>query len=62
MEKKKTSWDYQRDRYKQVTLKFCMENTSDALLYHYLKSFDNMTDYIRKLIEEDMMWRAHNEA
>ena len=59
--KKKKSWEYQKNRYKQVSLKFFTEDDADMVLYHHLRSFDNVTEYLKKLICEDMFMRAYNE-
>lgn len=59
--KTKKSWDYQKNRYKQVSLKFFTEDDADMLLYHHLRSFDNISEYLKKLIREDMFERAYNE-
>lgn len=36
MEKNKTSWDYQKGKYKQINIKFNMDDDHDALLHWYL--------------------------
>lgn len=61
MLKKKNSWDYQKDRYKQISLKFFMEDDIDILLFHHLSSFDNKSEYLKKLIRDDMWRRAYEE-
>lgn len=58
---KKSTWKYQKGKYKQISLKFSIENDSDMILYHFLRSFDNRSEYIKKLIEADMNWRAWND-
>ena len=62
MSEKKKSWDYQRDRYKQISLKFFMEDYTDALLFYHLSSFDNKSEYLKKLIRDDMWRRAYEEC
>ena len=32
----KTSWDYQKNRYKQINIKFNMEDDYDAMIHFYL--------------------------
>lgn len=61
MSNKKTSWDYQKNRYKQISLKFFIEDDADALLFHHLSSFDNKSEYLKKLIRDDMWRRAYEE-
>lgn len=51
---KKTSWDYQRDRYKQISLKFDILNKGEASLYSYLKNKENISCYIKDLIRRDI--------
>lgn len=51
---KRTSWDYQRDRYKQISLKFDILNKSEASLYSYLKNKENISGYIKDLIRRDI--------
>lgn len=54
---KKTSWDYQKEKnYKQVKLVFNLDDTTDALLYHYLMKFKpNRTSFIKRLVYEEMV-------
>lgn len=59
MADKKSSWDYQKNRYKQIGLKFFTEDSDDMLLFHFLSTFDNKSEYIKKLICEDMWYRAY---
>ena len=60
MEKKKTkSWKYQKDRYKQVSLKFNMDDVDDALLYHYLTRSDNVSKLLKDLIRASMWESAY---
>lgn len=59
--KSRKSWEYQKGRYKQISLKFFMENEEDLSILHHLSSFDNVSAYIKKLIQEDMWRRAYNE-
>ena len=62
MPKNKKSWDYQRNRYKQVNIKFDMKNADDALLHHFITTCtDNTTALIKELIYNEMTWRAHYE-
>ena len=60
MNTNKKSWDYQKDRYIQFNLKFNMGDVDDALLCHFLKSFDNQSHYVKQLIKDDMFRRAWN--
>lgn len=49
------SWHYQKnDRYKQVNIKFFMEDLDDVLLFHYLHTYNNYTEYLKNLIKDDM--------
>ena len=55
--KKKTSWDYQKEKnYRRVPLNFNMDDEIDALIYHYLEQYKpNRTSYIKRLVYEDMV-------
>ena len=46
----KKSWTYQRGRYKQISLKFNMDNESDVVVYEYLTNSDNISRTIRSAI------------
>lgn len=56
--KKKTSWDYQKGKYKQVSIRFLIEDQEDMLLYHYLNRSDNITQFIKYLIRMEMFHDA----
>lgn len=57
MSNKKTSWDYQKEKnYKQVKIMFNLDDTTDALIYHYLQKFKpNRTSFIKRLVYEEMV-------
>ena len=57
MSKKKTSWDYQKDKnYKQVKITFNLDDEIDSVIYHYLQGFrPNRTSYIKRLVYEEMV-------
>lgn len=63
MSKKKTSWEYEKERNcKQIRIVFNMNDEVDALIFHYLNTFKpNRTSFIKRLVYEEMTWRAHNE-
>ena len=44
------SWKYQKGRYKQISLKFNMDNDSDVIVYEYLTNSDNISKTIRSAI------------
>lgn len=58
---KKSSWDYQKGRYKQITLKFFKENPDDMLIFHYLNGKGNKRKFILDLIREEMWSEAYYE-
>lgn len=63
VEDKKSSWEYQKGRYKQLNIKFDMSNPEDALLYHYIANVTrNSTALIKKLIYEEMVGSAYEEV
>lgn len=41
------SWKYQKGRYKQISLKFNMDNDSDVVVYEYLSNCRNISQTIR---------------
>lgn len=59
---KKTSWDYQKNNYKQINIKFDMRDPVDALLYHYLTDKTvNASKLIKSLVNSVMWEDAYNE-
>lgn len=62
-EKKKTSWDYQKEKnYKKVHLNFNMDDPTDALIYHFATTFyPNRTSFIKRLIYDEMVRCAYEE-
>lgn len=63
IEKKKTSWDYQKEKnYKQVKLNFNLDDPTDALIYHFATTFyPNRTMFIKRLIYDEMVRCAYEE-
>lgn len=61
MENRKTSWDYQKNRYKQLNIKFDMNDTVDGLLYHFISIQSNSTKVIKKLIYDELVRCAYEE-
>ena len=58
MAENKTSWEYQKDRYKQINIKFNMDDDQDALIHWYLTvKTTNATrlikDFVYQLICEE---------
>ena len=50
-EKKKTSWDYQKGKYKQISLKFDLYDPDDMRMYFYLTcKCNNMTGLLKGLL------------
>lgn len=50
---KKTSWDYQRGKYKQVNLKFNLYDQEDLRLYYYLTCKEvNASGLLKQLLRE----------
>lgn len=59
-ETSKTSWDYQKNRYKQINIKFNMEDEYDAMLHWYLTcKVDNASRLIKDLISTSILERRH---
>ena len=62
MENKKKSWDYQKGKYKQVNIKFNMDDEYDALLHWYLTvKTDNASRLIKELIYDNIGEEAYLE-
>lgn len=58
----KTSWDYQKNRYKQINIKFNMEDEYDAMLHWYLTcKVDNASRLIKDLIYQHIGEEAYLE-
>lgn len=48
---KKTSWDYQKNRYKQINIKFNMDDEYDSAIHFFLTcKTDNATRLIKDLL------------
>ena len=61
-ETSKTSWDYQKNRYKQINIKFNMEDEYDAMLHYYLTcKTDNASRLIKDLIYQHIGEEAYLE-
>ena len=59
---KKKSWDYQKDKYKQINIKFNMDDEYDAMLHYYLTcKTTNATRLIKDLIYDHMAEEAYLE-
>lgn len=51
---KKSVWQYQKNRYKQINLKFFKESETDMEIFKHLKTRENVSRYLKVLIYEDM--------
>lgn len=61
--KKKTSWQYQKNKYKQVNIKFNMLDEYDAMLHRYLTTkTDNASRLIKELIYNHIAEEAYLES
>lgn len=61
-ETSKTAWDYQKNRYKQINIKFNMENEYDAMLHWYLTcKTDNASRLIKDLVHQHIGEEAYLE-
>lgn len=62
MSEKKKSWKYQKDRYKQVNIKFNMDDEYDSLIHWYLTvKTDNASRLIKDLIYQYIGEEAYLE-
>lgn len=61
-ETSKTSWDYQKNRYKQINIKFNMEDDYDAMLHFYLTfKTNNASRLIKDLVYQHIGEEAYLE-
>lgn len=49
MNKRKSSWEYQKGKYKQINIKFKCDNSADMKIYQYLKE-NNASEIIKRLV------------
>lgn len=62
MTKKKKSWQYQKNRYKQVNIKFNMSDDYDAMIHWYLiVKTDNASRLIKDLLFKHINEEAYRE-
>lgn len=62
MENKRKSWDYQKGKYKQVNIKFNMDDEYDSLIHWYLTvKTDNASRLIKDLIYQHIGEEAYLE-
>lgn len=61
MTNKKSSWEYQRNRYKQLNIKFDMSDSMEALLHHFITTQKNSSALVKKLIYEELVRCAYEE-
>ena len=58
----KTSWEYQKGNYKQINIKFNLNDADDALLFHFAANRTvNTTALIKNLLRDEMMRCAYGE-
>lgn len=60
--KKKSSWQYQKNKYKQVNIKFNMLDEYDAMLHWYLTAkTTNVSRLIKELVYKHIAEGGHLE-
>lgn len=64
MSKSKSSWEYEKERNsKQIRIVFNLDDTTDALIYHFLNTFKpNRTSLIKRLVYDEMVRCAYEES
>lgn len=62
MANNKKSWDYQKNRYKQINIKFDLNNLDDAEIYHFAAHCSNTSKVIKDLLYDEMVRCAYEEA
>lgn len=63
MSKRKSSWEYEKERNsKQIRIVFNLDDTTDALIYHFLNTYKpNRTALIKRLVYDEMVRCAYEE-
>lgn len=62
MSDKKKSWDYQKDKYKQINIKFNMQDDYDSLIHWYLTTkTNNASRLIKDLLYNHIAEEAYLE-
>ena len=56
---KKSSWDYQKDKYRQINIKFNRHHYYDVRILDYLEQKKNVSSYIKGLILEKIEEGEH---
>lgn len=63
MSDKKTSWQYQKNKYKQVNIKFNMTDDYDAMIHWYLTvKTANASRLIKELVYNHIAEEAYLES
>ena len=63
MNKKKSSWSYEKERNsKQIRLVFNLDDPAEALSYHYLERCNNKSGFIKSLIYDEVVRSAYEQA
>ena len=59
----KTSWEYEKERNsKQIRIVFNLDDSTDALIYHFLNIHKpNRTSLIKRLVYDEMVRCAYEE-
>ena len=56
-----STWKYQKGKYKQISLKFMIDDEDDMMLYAFIRTYDNQSEAIKKLIRKEMWEKAYEE-
>ena len=63
MNKKKTSWEYEKVRNsKQIRLVFNLDDPEEATAYHFLERYSNKSGSIKHLIYEECVRCSYEQA
>ena len=57
-----SKWKYQKGKYKQISIKFVIDDHDDMMLYHFIRTYSNQSVQIKKLIKEEMWKQAYEEV
>lgn len=61
MSKQSNFEKYQKGKYRQISIRFHIQNNDDMMLYHYLSRYGNKTSFLKELIRSEMWKDAYDE-
>ena len=59
----KSSWEYEKERNsRQIRIVFNLDDKQDALIYHFIHNRSNRTAFIKRVIYDEIVRCAYEEA